>query len=38
MKKKHVVARRCAVFAVLTAVLAFAGRLLWGWRQVHADE
>ena len=22
----------------LTAVLALAGRLLWGWRQVHAHE
>ena len=35
MKKKRHTAGR---FAVLAALAALAGRLAWGWRQVHAHE
>ena len=38
MKKKNTFARRFAAVAALTAVLALAGRLVWGWRRVHAHE
>ena len=37
MKKKKT-AGRFAALAVLAALLALAGRLAWGWRQVHAHE
>ena len=36
MKKKRHTAGRFAVLAVLAALAALAGRLAWGWRQVHA--
>ena len=38
MKKKRHTAGRFAVLAVLSALAALAGRLAWGWRQVHAHE
>ena len=38
MKKKRPPAGRFAVLAVLAALAALAGRLAWGWRQVHAHE
>ena len=38
MKKKRHTAGRFAVLAVLAALAALAGRLEWGWRQVHAHE
>ena len=38
MKKKRHTAGRFAVLAVLAALAALAGRLTWGWRQVHAHE
>ncbi len=38
MKKKRHTAGRFAVLAVLAALAALAGRLAWGWRQVHAHE
>ena len=37
MKKKSR-GGRFAALTVLAALLALAGRLLWGWRQVHAHE
>ncbi len=37
MKKKST-ARRLAALTALAALLALAGRLVWGWRQVHAHE
>ncbi len=38
MKKKRHTAGRFAVLAALAALAALAGRLAWGWRQVHAHE
>ena len=38
MKKKRHTAGRFAVLAVLAALAALAGRLAWGWWQVHAHE
>ena len=37
MKKKSR-GGRFAALTVLAALLALAGRLVWGWRRVHAHE
>lgn len=38
MKKKNHTVRRFAALTALAALLALAGRLVWGWRRVHAHE